>query len=554
MQALILRVTVITVLMLLNACGGDSAGTEAPTAPVMPVLSLDYGIKQLKFGWNAVSGATYYKLLENPDGVSGYSQIGNNLTGTSYDHDIPLFRRVNASYILEACNSGGCADSDAAFPADTLLPAIGYVKSSNTENGDGFGWSITLSGNGDTMAVGAPYEDSATEGIDGGQADNTASEAGAVYVFTHGNGIWSQQAYVKSLNTEANANFGTSVSLSGDGDTLAVGANGEASSAGAVYVYTRSGGIWSPQADVKALNSAVNDSFGTSVSLSRDGNTLAVGANGVAGSAGAVYVFTRSGGVWTQQGYFQASNAEAADDFGTSVALSGDGHILAVGSDGEDSAAAGIGGDQGDNSAFSAGAVYVFTRSIVGVWSQQAYIKASNAGDHDFFGTSVAMSDDGAALAVGAVGEDSGAGAAYMFTRNLTGLWTQQAYVKATNPGGQADFGNSIALSGDGNTLAVGARYEGSSATGVGGDQGGDSAFDSGAAYVFKRRSEVWSQEAYVKASNTDPFDEFGGSVAMSGDANTLAVGAPAESSAATGIGADQGDNSAAKAGAAYLY
>src|SRR5712691_5889610 len=246
------------------------------------------------------------------------------------------------------------------------------------------------------------------------------------------------QAYVKASNTGAADEFGFAVALSIDGNTLVVGAPGEASggietdnsapSAGAVYVYTRSGATWTQQAYIKASNAEAGDQFGTSVALSSNGNTLAVGATGegsaltgvtpgivaettagnAAPGAGAVYVLTRSAGIWSQQAYVKASNTGAVDLFGASVSLSGDGNILAVGAIGESSAAVGIGGNQADNSAADAGAVYVF-RSIAATWTQQAYVKASNTGSGDYFGTSAALSSDGTTLAVGATGEDSSA-------------------------------------------------------------------------------------------------------------------------------------------------
>ncbi len=107
-----------------------------------------------------------------------------------------------------------------------------------------------------------------------------------------------------------------------------------------------------------------------------------------------------------------------------------------------------------------------------------------------------------------------------------------------------------VALSGD--TLAVGAALEQSAATGINDDQSDNSADNAGAAYVFTRTAGVWSQQAYIKASNTDAEDEFGWSVALSGD--TLAVGAQFEDGNATGINDDQSDNSAADSGAVYVF
>jgi len=176
--------------------------------------------------------------------------------------------------------------------------------------------------------------------------------------------------------------------------------------------------------------------------------------------------------------------------------LSADGNTLAVSAPFEDSAATGINGDQTDNSARSAGAVYIFVRSN-GLWQQQAYLKASNT---DIAGTSNTDFGD--------------------------------------------DFGGSISLSSDGNTLVVGASREDSAATGINGDQTDNSIPSSGAIYVFVRSTGLWQQQAYLKASNTDFADGFGVSVSLSAEGNTLAVGAPGEKSAATGINGDQTDNS----------
>lgn len=326
----------------------------------------------------------------------------------------------------------------------------------------------------------------------------------------------------------------------------------------------------------KASNAEGGDGFGRSLALS--GNTLAVGtrdersaATGIDGdqtdnsaeAAGAVYVFVRDDvGVWSQQAYIKASNAEAFDWFGETLALSGD--TLAVSAVFESSDATGVNGDQASNLASDSGAVYVFTRDDMGVWSQQADLKASNTGSGDQFGMSLAL--DGNTLAVGTQTEASSAtgidgdqtdnsaanaGAVYVFTRDAADVWSQQAYIKASNTEAIDTFGASIALSGD--TLAVGARLEDSAATGIYGDQSGNTAVNSGAVYVFARdASSVWSQQAYIKASNTEANDRFGNSVALSGD--TLAVGAYFESSAATGANGNQADNSASGSGAVYVF
>ncbi len=341
-----------------------------------------------------------------------------------------------------------------------------------------------------------------------------------------------------------------------------------------VVVVRQSAPAFAQKAYVKASDTGVFDWFGKSVALSADGSTMAVGADdGISdllfeaidakskvgiSLTGDVHVFTHdSGGTWAQQAYITASNAGYPDFFGSSVALSADGTTLAVGAWGESSATTGVNGDGTDNSAWQSGAAYVFTRDSGGTWIQQAYIKASNTASEDWFGWSVTLSADGATLAVGATGESSGraSGAAYVFTRDSGGTWTQQAYIKASNTDSGDWFGQSVALSADGATLAVSATFEDSAAIGVNGDETDNSARASGAAYVFTRDSDgVWTQQAYVKASNTDQGDRFGWSVALSANGATLAVGATGESSAVTGVNGDETDNTVSESGAAYVF
>jgi hypothetical protein len=481
---------------------------------------------------------------------------------------------------------GGDATGDAMGDAGpTLVAQEGYLKASNTGAFDSFGKSVALSADGSTLAVGAHDEASAATGIDGNQADNTAPNSGAVYVFRRAGSTWSQEAYIKPSNTGAGDAFGWSVALSADGSTLAVGALTEdsaatdvggaqndnaANDAGAVYVFVRAGATWSQQAYVKASNTETNDWFGYSLALSASGSTLAASALyedsatfGVDGNqasngqtnAGAVYVFTRSGTTWSQQAYLKASNTGANDELGHSVALSGDGNTLAVGAWGEASGATGVDGNQADDATIDAGAVYVFTRSGTS-WSQHAYVKASNTGASDWFGHGVTLSADGTTLAVAALREDSAgtdAGTIYVFARSA-GTWVQQALLGAANADPGDELGASLALSGSGTVLAVGCGGEDSAATGIDGDQASNAADGAGAVYLFERAGGTWSQTKYIKASNPATGDGFGASVALSADATTLAVSAIGEDSGATGIGGAQTDESADTSGAVYLF
>ena len=566
--------------------------------PVVVTVSAKQA-KVLSFSWNDV-GADHYKLLKNPDGVSGYNQIGENISTTSVDEAISVHLQdwVNASYMVQSCDaSGTCADSAVITATTAMLNAIGYFKASNTGASDYFGASVALSADGNTLAVGAYGEDSTATGINGDQSDNTAESSGAVYLFSRTDSNWSQQAYIKASNTNTADFFGHRLTLSADGNTLAVGAYGEDSSArgingdqsdntaessGAVYLFSRTDSNWSQQAYIKASNTDTADFFGHRLTLSTDGNTLVVGAYGedssargingdqsdnTAASSGAVYLFSRFDSSWSQQAYIKASNTDKVDHFGQSVALSADGNTLAVGAPGEDSAAKGINGNQNNNIPGGSGATYLFKR-FDSSWNQQAYIKASNTDESNWFGYSVALSADGNALAVGAIGEDSAAtgingdqidntassaGAAYLFSRTGSN-WSQQAYIKASNTDGGDWFGISVALTTDGNSLAVVAIYEDSSVTGINDHQSNNTASSAGAAYLFSRFDGNWSQQAYIKASNTDVYDGFGYSVALSADGTTLAVGATWEDSAATGINGDQSNDSVRGSGAVYLY
>src|SRR4029453_11377814 len=282
-----------------------------------------------------------------------------------------------------------------------------YLKASNTDAYDSFGFALALSANGNTLAVTATREDSNARGINGNQDDNSAEDSGAVYVFTRTGGRWSQQAYAKSWNSDPGDQFGWSVTLSDDGNVMVVGAPTEQSNArgvngnqadnssanaGAGYVFTRAGSTWSQQAYLKGAQTDPGDLFGFAVSLSSDGATLAIsgydedggvpGINGneadnSKGGSGCAYIFVRDGSTWTQTTYLKESNLDhPQDSFGSALAISGDGRTLAVDAPDEDGLVGGINGPQysgKENQDTSNGAIYLFVNTN-GTWSQQAYI------------------------------------------------------------------------------------------------------------------------------------------------------------------------------------
>ena len=470
-----------------------------------------------------------------------------------------------------------------------------YIKAANSGFGDWFGHRVVLSRDGTTLAVAAPSEASTSPGINGDQTNNAASGCGAVYVFARSASSWVQQAYVKASNPTSYDYFGHDIALSDDGNTLAVGALQEGSGAtgingnqtsevafgsGAAYVFQRTGSAWAQQAYVKASNTAGFDSFGQSVALSGDGNVLVVGAegedSGATGinanqadnsvpSAGAVYVFTRVSVTWSQTAYLKPSTVGDFDAFGHAVAISGDGSTIAVAAVVEDSGAPGVNGNQADESQPGSGAVFVFVRA--NPWVQQAYLKASNPGAEDLFGTAVALSATGNRAVIGAKFEDSRArgvdgeqadesapasGAAYVFTRAGGVTWTQEAYLKAFNSDPQDTFGTSVAISPDGTGIVIGAPAEDSAAVGIGRDPDDNTMNESGAVYLLQRVGESWQPVAYGKATNTRPNSAFGADVSLA--AGTLVVGAYGEDGVGMGVEADPTTRGAPSSGAVYVY
>jgi FG-GAP repeat len=518
-------------------------------------------------------------------------------------------RRTGSVVVLMAVLLGGVAyatsqSSSSTSSTTAQLKQVAYLKASNPSEDAHFGCGGTLTGHagnaaaisddGNTIAIGAPHESSGARGINGNQNDKSVYSAGAVYVFTRRGDTVAQQAYIKASNPMEGANFGSSVVLSRDGNTMAVAAYYESSNAtgingnqndhsiteaGAVYIFTRTGTTWSQQAYIKASNTgnaavgdgfAEGDQFGYSIALSSDGNTLAVGAIGEdsnatgingdqsdnsAGQSGAAYIFTRNGGTWSQQAYVKSSMTRPNVLFGYSIGLSANGDTLAV---------AEYDADRGK------GALYVLGRSG-GTWSHQARIQADNAENGDSLGYSMAISDDGNTIAAGAADEDclnpginpagcdkdqptdTSAGAAYIFVRNGA-TWTQQAFLKSSNPHKSDWFGVRIAISGDGNTVAVSAPQEDGASRGINGNQTNLTSSEAGAVYFYTRSGTTWTQQAYIKSSNSDASDEFGSSVALSQDGRTMVVGARGEDGGAKGVNGNQADNSIRDAGAAYLF
>ncbi|HQF62808.1 MAG TPA: hypothetical protein PLT26_09930 [Anaerolineaceae bacterium] len=362
---------------------------------------------------------------------------------------------------------------------------------------DGFGHSAAISDDGSTAIVGSYYiEFGITYPIG----------PGGVYIFTNDAGTWVLQQKLPTPDMPDSDLFGFSVALSADGNTALVGAQGgtgpvDTQVPGTAYIFTRSEGVWSQQAMLTASDRQVGDHFGVSVALSDSGDTALIGAYvddvGANTNQGSAYVYQRSGNAWTEQAHLTSTDAAAGDYFGRSVALSADGSMALIGADMK---------TIGANTA--QGAAYIFTRAST-TWSQQTRLTDINGGGYEWFGVGAALSADGQTALVGADGTG-----AFVFTAS-GGIWTQQALL--TDGSAYLGWGNSIALSADGNTALV--------------EDG----------FTFTRHSGSWIAGERLLADDSP--SGFGSAVALSGDASLALIGA----SYAT-IGANQSQ------GAAYFF
>ena len=354
------------------------------------------------------------------------------------------------------------------------------------------GNSVSLSADGNTAIV-------------GGSQDNGLG--GAAWVFTRSGGVWTQQG-LKLVGSDAvgAAWQGCSVFLSADGNTAIVGGPYDNGEVGAAWIFTRSGGVWTQQGPKLVGPDAVGAARqGGSVSLSADGNTAIVGGSLDNNWAGASWVFTRSGGVWTQQGpkLFGSDAVGPTVWQGCSVSLSADGNTAIV-------------GGLADN---DAGAAWVFTRSG-GVWTQQGTkLVGSGAVGFASQGRSVAISADGNTAVVGGEGDNNLAGAAWVWVRS-GGVWTQQGNkLVGSGAAGNAYQGWSVSISADGSSAIVGGFYD---------NNGG------GAGWIWKRGGNVWSQQGTkLVGLGAVGGAQQGSSVSLSADGSTAIVGGPTDNNLA---------------------
>ena len=414
-----------------------------------------------------------------------------------------------------------------------------YIKANSPGANDLLGTIVAISG--DTIVTGAAYEDSASRQINGDEGSNGANDSGAAYVYVRSGASWTRQAYLKANDADAYSYFGGALAISGD--TLVVGAvrgdpfgNGTPRT-GAAYVFVRKNGVWSQQARLTPSDSAPGDLFGYYMTI--QGDTIVIGAPTAGGgrdSAGAAYVYTRTGDTWTQQeNPLRPTPTVNGAHFGSSCMLEGDtlvvaadqelrgsgaAYVFARGADGTFTQQQRLGLEpprddanfgantmvRGDTILIAApssmqplvvpsGSVFVYERRA-DKWEMAGVLRPSVPRSDDYFGSAVGITSWG--FLVGANGDNGGgrgigadpkradgpfSGAMYLFPRDPAG-WTSPTYIKSSNSDSRDGFGFTFASTE--HVLVVGAPFESSSAKGVDGNAADNGLTLSGAVYVFE--------------------------------------------------------------------
>jgi hypothetical protein len=338
---------------------------------------------------------------------------------------------------------------------------------------DLFGWTVSLSADGQTALVGAP-----------------GRTVGAAYVFVDRAGKWTEQQELDSPAGSAQDSYGYSVALSGDGATALVGAYTGNDLDGTVYSYTRRGGSYVPNGQITAPDGAPQDAFGASVSLSGLGNVALIGAPDHDGYQGAAYVFVRGARTWTEEHEFQ-DPAAAGEAYGISVAEAADGLTGVVGAPLAD-------GGQG--------AGYVVSE----LGGAQRALVGTATPPTGYFGLSVSIDALANRVLVGSPFANLGDGAAFVFD-NRRGGWIQSQELVQSNPGGSDAFGYSVALDYLGNAALIGSPGRNGTA---------------GSAFTFAG-NDALSQQRELTEPTPVGGDEYGDSVALSALGSELLIGAP---------------------------
>ena len=553
-----------------NAAGASDPTDEESDTPVAATsdpqspegfTATQTGVGEVRLAWTASAKpltVRHYQYNQNDGGgVSNWINIEGSDSRTASHTITGLTAKIEYTFTVRAVNAANAANADpsqdaasgdqsvtleaqAAAPSEFTadvgdeqvklswedpndstidkyqLLQIDQSKLTATDGlvGDLFGYSVAVDGN--TAVIGAHK----TDYIDLNDSSNNLADSGAAYVFTKVSGVWKQVAKLTASDGDTSDEFGYSVAV--DGDTIVVGAHQNDADTnnndeGAAYVFTKPASGWDSDDDDIITETAKLTAFGAAagdefgISVAVDGDTILVGAHQNDSNKGAAYIFTKFGGVWGNAPVSGNHRVETAKLVAADAAAN-DEFGISVAVEG-DTAVIGARQDDARN-----GSAYVFTK-VSGVWSQEAKLTASDGAADDEFGISVAVNGD--TVVVGARQDDTSNGAAYVFTE-VSGVWKHVAKLTADDGAVNDEFGISVAVEGD--TAVIGARQDDTS---------------NGSAYVFTKDSGVWSQRDKLTASDGEAGDRYGYSVGVSGD--TVVVGAYSD------------DGNEANTGAAYF-
>lgn len=385
----------------------------------------------------AISAATL-ALLATPPVNAAFVQQGTKLVGTGATGTASQGYSVAISRDSTTIAIGGNTDNANAgavwiFVRSGSTWTQQGTKLVGTGTAGGIpaqqGYSVALSADGNTLAVGGP-------------GDNIA--AGGIWIFTRTGSTWAQQGgKLIGGGNLGNAQQGSSVSLSDDGNTLVSGGPADNAGIGAAWVFTRSGSNWTPQMKLIGNNATAGALLGSAVAISGDGNTLVAGGYNDNGGKGASWIFIRNGGTWTQQGNkFVDSFASGNANQGSGVSLSSDGNVMLVG---------------GRTDAAGVGAMWSYRRDGQ-LWTQTGSKKVGTGfTGNSAQGWSVAVSSDGKNGAVGGPGDNANAGATWTYLGSSGGFFGQiDPKSVGTGATGTASQGTAVALSAEGGTLVIG--------------------------------------------------------------------------------------------------
>ncbi len=504
-KILLFIILLLPIAIYLESCKKAPAGTLPilTTSTISSITSTsaisggnitsDGGLAILSRGvvWSTSSIPTIALSTKTADGTGTGSFI-SNLSGLS--PDLNYFVRAYATTSL-----GTAYGNEVSFKSSSAGNQVGIKLVGSDAIGNAFqGRSVAISADGNTLVFSGP---------------NDNNNTGAIWIYNRINNAWNQVAKLVGSDAVGTSSQG-SVAISADGKTVIVGGSGDNLGTGAAWIFTQNNGIWAQQGSKLVGTGAVGKAAqGNSVSISGDGNTVVIGGDNdnenIPFSVGAVWIFTRNNGIWTQQGSkLVGTGAVGKARQGSSVSISAEGNTVVIGGYTDNN------GDPIGGFSNSVGAAWIFTR-INGIWVQQGSKLIGTGADEANQGGSVSISGDGNTVVIGGYTDYNIVGAAWVFTRN-NGIWAQQgSKLIGTGADGKAQQGTSVSISGDGNSLLIG---------GIADNNG------IGATWLFKQNNGLWTQQG-SKLVGTGAVGKArqGVSVTINSDGTTIAIGGPVD-------------------------